>query len=228
MEMVEPVVKALRSFEIYDLTYLEIAGRTCYKSESEYDINSATDFVRMIIRSGHHSVIEHVGATVLIRTGRGVTHELVRHRLASFSQESTRYVRYSDVEYCEPEWYSGMDQKLAKRMERFLTEAQNLYSYMLKAGYKPQQAREILPTMTKADIVVTANAREWRHILTLRASKQAHPEIRRIAKTILHMFFLACPPLFEDIYGIIYGIDIEDVRKLSDERILVLADGKTH
>ena len=178
----------------------------------------------MIIKNGHHSVIEHVNAIVLITTGRGVTHELVRHRLASFSQESTRYVRYGDVQYCEPLWYKDMDRKLAARMQRFLKEAQDLYSYMLGSGYRAEQAREVLPTMTKADIVTSANAREWRHILHLRAGKRAHPEIRRVAKHILELFYQSCPPLFEDIYAIIHGKEFEKVREHSNRLMGIISN----
>lgn len=166
---------------------IERAGRTCYKSE----MNDPVAFIRMIIKRGHESVLEHASATFLIVTDRGISHEIVRHRLASYSQESTRYCNYAgkEMEYI-PNAYIP---------HHVMEVLEDEYNKMVEAGAKPQEARDILPTCLKTELVMTANFREWRHFLKLRLSMAAHPKIREIACLILADLNNIAPTVFEDI-----------------------------
>lgn len=202
MRIVDP------SFEILDMKdgselikFIERIGRTCYKSEDKITFDSAVGFVQRLIKNGHHSVLEHAHATVRIVCDRGVTHELVRHRLASFSQESTRYVRYGDereLTFIRPFWLEITDVEY-QLWEYGMKECEYAYNKLLKQGQTPQQARSVLPNSLKTEIVVTANMREWRHIFKLRCDKAAHPQMRQIMIPILKEFDARCPVLFDDI-----------------------------
>ena len=176
---------------------IESAGRTCYKSESNITDTSAREFVNRLKTSGHHSVIEHAVATFRFVTNRGVTHELVRHRLASYSQESTRYVRYQDVEYIIPTWYSDASDEQQRLFEDSLSYAERYYGKLLKAGWRPEQAREVLPNALKTEIIMTANLREWMHVFNLRCSKKAHPQIRELMWMAKRRLAFEVPSLFE-------------------------------
>lgn len=172
---------------------IERAGRTCYKSETkDPPTNESTRaFVRRLVTSGHHSVLEHVSLTVRFITDRGVTHELVRHRLAAYSQESTRYCDYSgEMEVVRPVWcrsaegFQHFDGTDLTEPERLFVEssqrAEDFYKALRKLGWSPQQARAVLPNSLKTEIVMTANLREWMHVLKLRTSPAAHPQIRAL------------------------------------------------
>jgi thymidylate synthase (FAD) len=159
---------------------LERAGRTCYKSEDKITAESAPKFVEMICQRNHESVLEHAVATIVFTTDRGITHELVRHRIASFSQESTRYVNYhkkGEIRVVKP---LGMLVEQSDIWTRAMQAAEAGYNALIASGCTPEVARDVLPTCTAADIVVTANFREWKHILKLRTSKAAHPKIRAL------------------------------------------------
>lgn len=165
------------------LQLIERAGRVCYKSENKITDDSAEVFVRKIVHTLHHeSVIEHASATFWIRCDRGISHEIVRHRLASYSQESTRYVKYDGgMEVIIP---SGLS---AEQMTKYMTcmnVIEQTYKELREAGIAPQAARDVLPTSLKTEIVMTANFREWRHFLRMRGAKSAHPKIRLIAHAI--------------------------------------------
>ena len=178
------------------LKKLERAGRTCYKSEDRITDDSAKRFVAGIIKSGHHSVIEHHNVTVRIITDRGVTHELVRHRIMSFSQESTRYVNYEKkgIQFIKP-----VDFELSDCDKLVLGTIGYHYNKLIESGYTPQQARYFLPNGLKTEIVMTANLREWRHFFTLRAAKPAHPQMRALAGDMLLGFQKAIPVIFDDL-----------------------------
>ena len=185
---------------ILSLQLIEKAGRTCYKSEDKITNDSAKKFVLTILKSGHESVIEHVNASVKFITNRGVTHELVRHRLCAFSQESTRYVKYDgDMEFIKPVWWETSDEAPKFEWERAMKNAEEAYLNLLRQGWRPEQAREVLPNSLKTEIVVSANMREWRHIFKLRTSKAAHPQIRELMKSCLIGFQKEIPILFDDI-----------------------------
>lgn len=192
-----------QSVEIIDLIgdetiykKLELAGRVCYKSEDKIKDESAKDFIRSIIKRGHESVLEHVNLTVKWITDRGVSHELVRHRIASYSQESTRYCNYtkSEIQFVKP-----VDFEIDCNLQVDLENIEHRYNTLIAEGRTPQQARFILPNCLKTEIIITMNIREWRHMLTLRCSKAAHPQMRDIAIQTLRLFVKELPVLFEDI-----------------------------
>ena len=200
---------------VLPLNIIELAGRTCYKSEDNITNNSSQKFVEMILKSGHESVIEHVSASVKFITNRGVTHELVRHRLCAYSQESTRYVNYggSDIEFIKPVWsnlkcsYYYDDPDADPHYPTiadvdFISACcycEDSYNDLLAQGWTPQQAREVLPNALKTEIVMTANLREWRHVFNLRTSKKAHPQIRKLMIDCLRGFKKEIPVLFDNI-----------------------------
>jgi thymidylate synthase (FAD) len=184
------------------LEMAELAGRTCYKSEDRITEGSAKKFIGMIVKLGHETVIEHVSASVRFVTNRGVTHELVRHRIASYSQESTRYVRYSgELEFIKPVWFDDADysEDQKKNWQDSMEQAEKFYLKALETGDKPEQAREILPNSLKTEIVVTTNLREWRHIFDLRCSPKAHPQIRALMIECLKGFAEEIPIVFDDL-----------------------------
>lgn len=181
---------------------IEAAGRTCYKSEDKITGDSARDFTRKMRASGHHAMLEHSVASFRIVTDRGITHEIVRHRLASYAQESTRYCNYSkekfgrECTFIEPPGLT-MDQR--DMWENSCLGAEESYFKMLDAGCPPQIARAVLPNCLKTEIVMTANLREWRHFIRLRGSKAAHPQIRPIATAVWMELVKRAPGVFEDL-----------------------------
>lgn len=185
---------------VFEMEKIEQAGRTCYKSEATED--SHDGFIRRVMRRGHLSVIEHGIATAKIITDRGITHELVRHRLASYSQESTRYCNYSkgkfggEISVIEPPGMTDA-QKTAWYVTMLYLEEK--YMNLLHLGCSPEIARSVLPTALKAEIIVTANLREWQHIFTLRTSAAAHPQIREVMRMGLAQMKKLFPPIFENI-----------------------------
>jgi thymidylate synthase (FAD) len=176
---------------------LERAGRTCYKSEDKITPESAPKFVEMICKRQHESVLEHASATILFTTDRGITHELVRHRIASFSQESTRYVNYykkGEIRVVKP---LGMNDEQTDLWHAAMNMAEGFYNRMISHGCPPEVARDVLPTCTAADIVTTANFREWRHILRMRTSKAAHPKIREMMEAARMLLLTIAPTVFK-------------------------------
>lgn len=208
------------SFEILNvnasLELIERAGRTCYKSESKVGEFHTAEFIQSIIKRGHESVIEHSSVMVKIICDRGVTHEIVRHRLASYSQESTRYCNYGGgVTFVIPPWTSFLEGEYhhifcAKWDIPFNAEQvwfssmldhEDQYIALLDLGWTPQQARSVLPNSLKTEIVMTANLREWRHFFKLRCTPAAHPQMREIAIPMLESFRHLVPIIFDDIPG---------------------------
>jgi thymidylate synthase (FAD) len=186
------------------LKNIESFGRICYKSEANVTTDSAEAFIRRIVKSGHESVIEHEKISVKIICDRGVTHEIVRHRIASYSQESTRYCNYAHEKFgreltfikpCFWEKESIAYQVWFNQMQ----SAENAYIKMIDMGIAPEQARSVLPNSLKTEIIVTMNLREWRHFFKLRTSKQAHPQMREISLPLFNEFKRALPSVFEDI-----------------------------
>lgn len=185
---------------------IERAGRTCYKSEGRIGDGSAEKFIAGIIKRGHESVLEHEKITVRLICDRGVTHELVRHRVASYSQESTRYCNYaqdrfgSELTFIKPcFWKEGEDDEKIKLWTQTLENIEKTYNKMIEIGVKPEEARSILPNSLKTEIVVTMNIREWRHYFKLRTAPAAHPQIREISNMLLAEFKQKLPVLFGDI-----------------------------
>ena len=186
------------------LKHLERCGRICYKSEGKIAEGSAEKFLANIIKRGHEAVLEHYSFTVRFVCDRGVSHEIVRHRLASYCQESQRYCNYGkdqfggDVTFIKPMFFDeGTD--VYRIWERSCQEAETAYFALLNDGCSPQEARTVLPNSTKTELVMTANIREWRHFLKLRTSPAAHPQMRQLANKLLVICKLAIPILFDDI-----------------------------
>lgn len=189
------------------LEFIEKCGRICYKSEDKITEGSAEKIVASILEREHESVLEHCKFTVKFICDRGVSHELVRHRMASYSQESTRYCNYSKgkfggeitvIEPCFLEKGTRGYQLWASSCK----ESENTYFKMLDWGLTPQEARAVLPNSLKTEVVMTANIREWRHFLKLRTEKAAHPQMRELALVLLGMVKSTIPVLFDDIEGV--------------------------
>lgn len=176
---------------------IERIGRVCYKSEHRITDSSAISFVRNIIARGHESVLEHISITVRFITDRAIANELVRHRIAAYSQESTRYCNYKDkIEFIYPKNVS--DKQLQLIMEACACAA-TTYQTLIADGATPEVARDVLPLCTKTELIATYNLREWRHILRLRTDKAAHPKMRELMQTLLQFFQGLVPIIFDDI-----------------------------
>lgn len=185
------------------LAHLERCARICYQS----DTGNAEKLVRRLIRDGHESTIEHISITAIIVTDRGVTHEMVRHRLASYSQESSRYCNYSKGKFggeinviCPP----GLDDPYALAVwDDAMRYAERAYMTLIRCGVHPEIARGVLPHNLKSQIVMTCNLREWRHFIKLRAlghHGKPHPQIKEIALMILEQLHEAVPVVFDDLW----------------------------
>lgn len=205
MKIIEP------SFEILDnidgtaiLKKIELIGRVCYKSEDRITEESARAFVASILKNGHESVIEHEKISVRIICDRGVSHEIVRHRLASYSQESTRYCNYykekfgNQLTFIKPIFWDDKSTEYQMWSE-MMHQAEESYNKLIEMGASPQEARSILPNSLKTEIIVTMNLREWRHFFKLRTSKKAHPQMRQISIMMLEYFKSRIPVIFDDL-----------------------------
>lgn len=190
---------------IEELKHIERIGRVCYKSEDKIseDGSSAREFVRMLIDRGHEAMIEHVSISVKFIVDRGVSHELVRHRIASFAQESTRYCNYSKDKFGNELTFIRPYYLKEGSMEHILwidtcKKIEQCYLDMLRAGCSAQEARAILPNSLKTEIVVTMNLREWRHFFKLRCAKAAHPQMREVTLPLLREMQDRLPVFFDD------------------------------
>lgn len=187
---------------------IERAGRTCYKSEHNISEGSAEKFISNIIKRGHESVIEHEKITVRFICDRGVTHEMVRHRLASYSQESTRYCNYAndkfgnELTFIKPCFWDEDTEEGKAKMELWKRSMQNIeneYNELIALGARPEEARSILPNSLKTEIVVTMNLRSWRNFFKLRTAPAAHPQIRQVACALLDELKEKLPVVFGDL-----------------------------
>jgi thymidylate synthase (FAD) len=210
---------------------IEAAGRTCYKSEDKITGDSARKFLQRLAANGHGSVLEHASLTVRFTCDRGVSHELVRHRIASFSQESTRYCNYSaekfgGLTFIRPpwvgigtgryriEWAGSSGSGWNDRGEEVslidggwdesdgiwfwnCANAERSYDRLLEFGWKPEQARSVLPNSLKTEVVMTANLREWRYVVQLRSGPRAHPQMRQLMIPLSNALAFYFPDLFE-------------------------------
>jgi len=205
MKIIEPkVIIETHVDGDYILQQIEKAGRTAYKSENRISQVSAKEFVRMIRERGHLSVIEHQVITVRVICDRGVSHEIVRHRLASYTQESTRYCNYTkgkfggEITVIKPCFWTENDEKY-KIWKQTIAVIESAYIKLIELGASPQEARSVLPNSLKTEIVITMNLREWKHFFTLRTSEAAHPQMREIAVPLLKEFQKLIPMIFDDI-----------------------------
>jgi thymidylate synthase (FAD) len=190
------------------LKHIEKAGRTCYKSEGRIGETSAAEFIKKLMNVNHESVIEHYSITVRVICDRGVTHEIVRHRIASYSQESTRYCNYgkdkfsNQITFIEPCFWDLNTENGKRKYEvwkEVMEFTERKYMELLDLGATPQEARSILPNSLKTELVMTMNLREWKHFFKLRTSNASHPQMREIAIPMLKKFRELIPIIFDDI-----------------------------
>lgn len=183
---------------------LERAGRVCYKSEGAITEDSAEKFIRRLIERGHESVLEHESITMHVICDRGVSHEIVRHRIASYSQESTRYCNYAsgkfggELTFIRPCFWTEDDPNY-ETWRRAMEMSELFYLTMLDEGATPQEARSVLPNSLKTELYMTMNLREWRHFLRLRTAPAAHPQMRELALQIKKILSGELPVIFADI-----------------------------
>ena len=199
IEIIEPSAEIIKTENGIDiLKRLESYGRTCYKSEENITENSARAFIISIIKRGHLSVIEHEKVSVRVICDRGVTHEIVRHRIGSYSQESTRYVNYKKrgIQFIRPFFFNNEQYKVWLDAVDYATE---VYDALIEAGAKAEEARSVLPNSLKTEIIVTYNLREWRHFFELRCAPSAHPQMRQITIPLLNCMSDYIPVIFDDL-----------------------------
>jgi thymidylate synthase (FAD) len=229
---------------------LESCGRVCYKSEPKITDDSYKKFLKTIIKSGHESILEHASVTAKIITNRAVSLETVRHRLNSFSQESTRYCNYSgdrfgnELTFIVPVWIS--DEEVSKfHVEDSISsnpaislnpsftwwfamhQVEEAYFSLLNRGWTPEKAREILPNSLKTELVMTANVRQWRHVLQQRLSPKCHPQMRFMMFQLAEKFNEYLPLFFNDIFSSVamsitgeQTVFVNDAIKIIEEDIL--------
>lgn len=212
MNIVKPGFEIMSSNDYRSMIEkVEKVGRVCYKSEDRIADGTAETFIKNLLKRGHESVIEHESVTVRVICDRGVTHEIVRHRIASYSQESTRYCNYNkdkfDSQISCIDIATGFHYDLNDETDRLKYEvwqeamnaAEKYYFRLIELGAKPQEARSVLPNSLKTELVMTMNMREWRHFFRLRAAVAAHPQMRELAVMLLKEFMVQFPVFFEDL-----------------------------
>lgn len=205
MKVIKPGFEIMTPLHGEDiLRHIEACGRTCYKSEGNITAESAPKLVNAVIQRGHESVLEHYSISVRIVCDRGVSHEIVRHRIASYSQESTRYCNYSqgkfgnELTFIAPAFFAD-DSPSYSIWYQACQAAEKSYMELLAAGAKPEQARSVLPNSLKTELVMTTNLRDWRHVFCLRTAPDAHPQMREIMIPMLSAFQKMIPVVFDDI-----------------------------
>ena len=190
-----------REYFLKQLKHIEKIARICYKSEEKITDVSYFNFIKMLVKKGHLAMIEHSSLSFLFITDRGISHEIVRHRLSSFAQESTRYCNYSNDKFDSQikVIFPNKERLLKNReiWEEAILASEKAYLDLIESGVSPQIARSVLPNALKTEIVMTANFREWLHFIELRTSKEAHPQIRELANQILEMFKEYAPCLIK-------------------------------
>ena len=205
MKIIKPSVEILTPMDgVSILKHIELCGRVCYKSEGKITDWSAEKFVANLINRGHEAVLEHFDITVKFICDRGVSHEIVRHRMASYCQESTRYCNYAkdgfggEITVIQPCYLAPYSQGWQYWKEACWT-AERRYFELLNWGCTPQEALAVLPNSLKTEVVMTANLREWRHFFKLRTAQAAHPQMREVAAMLLKMMRARLPVVFDDI-----------------------------
>jgi thymidylate synthase (FAD) len=218
MKLIKPSYKILSKIDREEiLKAIEVAGRTCYKSEDKITEDSSSKFVSMIVNKGHLAMIEHYSISVKFVCDRGVSHEIVRHRLCSFAQESTRYCNYSkdkfdnQLTFIIPEWIEEDVLLITNLRGYFCTDdykeetviwlkqmfdSEEYYNKLIQLGWQPQQARSVLPNSLKTEIVVTANLREWKEIFKQRCAPVAHTQMRELMIPLQEEFRNILPEIF--------------------------------
>jgi thymidylate synthase (FAD) len=195
------------------LRFIELQARISHRTEGAQTPDSWKRFIEFVVLShGDWSVTEHAGLTVTFRVDRGVTHELVRHRLFSFTQESTRFVNYKkkaeELEFIAP---AGFEEPYPWEWIQALAEAERDYLQLLENGKRPQEARSVLPNALAATIAMTGNLRSWRWFLLARTTKETHPDMRRVTDRLLEELKRKVPLLYDDI--VVGERQIDNARK---------------
>lgn len=204
MKIINASAKILYAFDDV-LSRIETIGRTCYKSEEAISPGSDSKFVREIMSRRHYPLLDHVSASVRFIVDRGVSHELVRHRIAAHAQESTRYCNYSkerfgrELTFVYPFFLINRDSRAWHVWLETMERAENAYLEMLDSGCKAEEARSVLPNSLKTEIVTTMPFTSWRHVFKLRCAKEAHPQMREVMIPLLHTFAQRWPEVFGDI-----------------------------
>lgn len=211
MKIVEPKYEILTDISksgVKELQQIERVARVCYKSEDKIvpDGSSAKKLVGFLVKQGHEAMLEHSQLSVLFTCDRGVANEMARHRIASFAQESTRYCNYSkdkfgsEIQVIMPTFIKNADEPTRIAWTESMYAIEKQYMQLLEHGFRPEQARCVLPLCLKTEIVVTANLREWRNIFKLRTPVAAHPQMRELMCPLLKELQKKIPVIFDDIY----------------------------
>lgn len=212
MKLIQSKVEILDKIDGKEIiSRLATVARTCYKSEDRSSEEADLRLVKNLIQSGHHAMIEFYDITVKVTCDRAVAQEWTRHRVANYSMESQRYCNYSkskfgnEITFILPSWLEGgtdflNSESCSYQFVRGLEYAEARYFELLNLGWKPQQARVVLPNCTKTELNCKMNLREWRHFLSLRCSAAAHPDIRKLALDLLERFHEQIPIIFDDLY----------------------------
>lgn len=205
MKIIEPGFEIISPVDgAQALRHLELCGRVCYKSEDAMGEDSAIRLVRHMLERGHESPIEHFSLSVRIICDRGVSHEWVRHRVASYSQESTRYCNYSkskfgsEITFIRPYFCEEGSAQYAEWVAA-MQAAERAYFRLLELGARSEDARSVLPNSTKTEFICTMNLREWRHFFKLRCAEAAHPAMRELSVPLLARFKTLIPVVFDDL-----------------------------
>ena len=211
MKIINPSFKIINISHHDHLNFIENIARTCYKSEEKITKDSSIKFVQNLIKNGHEAMIEHVSISAKVICDRGVSHEIVRHRVASYAQESTRYCNYSkekfgnELTFIKPIFWNEDDNRYGLWRNAMLALEED-YTWLIEQGATPQEARSVLPNSLKTEIIITMNLREWRHFFKLRCAKGAHPQMKEIAIKMLREFIEIVPVIFDDIE---YDVEFE-------------------
>lgn len=211
MRVIKPYTEILTDLNQPFLKDIERVARTCYKSEDKIteDDSSAKDIVSKLIKRGHEAMLEFGDITVKFVCDRGVSHEIVRHRVASYAQESTRYCNYSkngELTFIEPNWLQSTLSTFVENgvyteglWRAYMEASEKTYLSLINKGWSPQQARSVLPNSIKTELNVKMNLREWRHFFKMRCSNAAHPQMYELTRPLLKEFQSRIPLLFDDI-----------------------------
>lgn len=203
MRIVEPWIKVEKIDGTKIMKKIERACRTCYRSEGNITEDSYKKLLNNCITRGHESVLEHEKVTVRIYSDIGSYKDLTRHRFASFAVESTRYCSYdkdkygNEIAFMNPVYME--DKETYETWKNTMQEIEKSYIKMKELGATTDMCREILPHSTAAEYTMTANIREWKHILSLRTTNHVHPSIRQVLIPLLKYFKVQMPEIFDDV-----------------------------
>lgn len=207
MKLIKPKVEILDNINGEEvINKIAKVARTCYKSEDASTPEKDKKLVENLVKSGHEAMIEFFDITVKFTCDRAIANEIVRHRIASYAQESTRYCNYSkdkfnnELTFIKPIWYDSLGITHKQDFEIALERCEDDYLEFIKQGWTPQQARAVLPLALKTELNMKTNLREWRHFFKLRCSTAAHPDIRVLALDLLEQMHNQIPIIFDDIY----------------------------